>query len=128
MSIKIVVVILCAVLISSCYHYEQSEVLTERAEVVEVVYTPAQHGTGVGPAFNMQTGQMAIAITSVDIDEVHAVVFACAHGKFIIHRKDVWQRAKLGDQVLVQYREVYRVDRNGDRHLIKYDFIDFSRS
>lgn len=110
-------------LLGGCGETEYSAELTEKAEIVEVVYTPAQHGSAIGPTFST-SGNVGVAITSVDIPEVYAVVFQCEHGKFIIKRKDVWERAKTGAKVTVRYREEYWVTEK-ERRLVKYDFLGF---
>ena len=46
---------------------EYSEVLTEPATVIDLVYMPSRHGSGVGPTFGMTSGgdaSIGIAITS----------------------------------------------------------------
>ena len=102
---------------------EYSQELTENAEITEVVYTPSQHGSGVSPGISSK-GTMVMSFTSINIPEVFAVVFKCGHGKFIIKRKDVWEKAKIGMHVTVRYREVYRVS-GKERRLVKYDFLGF---
>ena len=113
---------------------EYSEVLTEPATVIDLVYTPSRHGSGVGPTFGI-TGEgdisVGIAITSVNIPERYAVVFRCKHGKFIIQSakaKELWQRLKLNQEVTVSYKEVYRTVYDDkkvvSRVLVKYDFLD----
>lgn len=125
---------------------EFSPVLEEDAVVVDLVYTPSQHGSGVGvgPSIDM-TGEgglgIAIVPVSVDIPEKYAIVFKCQHGKFIIEcntpeRKALWQKLDEGQKVRVQYKEVYKVtyliykDENKRKvkelvakNLKKYDFL-----
>ena len=113
---------------------ESSPELTERARVVDVIFQPSNHGSGVGPTFDLTgNGGLGIAITSVDIPEKYAVVFECQHGKFIIQgdqqkAKELWQRLKRDQQVTVRYKEVYETTyedgRALERHLTKYDFVD----
>ena len=113
---------------------ENSEGLTEPATLIDLVYMPSRHGSGVGPTFGMTSGgdaSIGIAITSVDIPERYAVVFRCQHGKFIIQSakaKELWQRLKLNQEVTVSYKEVYRTVYDDkkvvSRVLVKYDFLD----
>lgn len=113
---------LLLIFIVGCYKTEYSPVLTEPATVSDSVYTPAGHGTGIGNSFN-SSGSVGMVVTSIDIPEVYAVVFKCQHGKFIVKRKDMWDKLQKGDKVIVQYREEYRVT-DKERILNKYDFID----
>lgn len=111
------------IMLAGCYKIEKSPVLTEEAEITEVVYTPSQHGSGTG--FGMTgKGTMVMTTNSVNIPEVFAVVFKCKHGKFIIKRKDVWQKAVVGMKVSVRYQEVYKITDKG-RALVEYDFLSF---
>lgn len=121
---------------------EYSDILHEDAKVVDVVYTPSRHGSGVGPSFGMTSegdAAIGIAITSVSIPQKYAVVFKCQHGKFISEgedkrHKDLWERLQEGQDVDVTYKEIYEatyIDINKDgkkelreRKLIKYDFLD----
>lgn len=120
---KFLILVLSVMLIIGCGKLEYSEVMTEPVEVVETVYTPSRHGTGVSPVINMTGGGgTSIAVVSVNLPEKHAVVFKCAHGKFIVDRKDVWEVSLVGKKGVAHYREVYKIIDNTP-HLIKYDFI-----
>ena len=114
------------VLLAGCYKVERSEELTEQAEITEVVYTPSQHGIGTGAGMSMK-GNMVVTTSSVSIPEVHAVVFKCPHGKFIVKRKDVWEKAKVSMKVVVHYKEVFHVT-DTNRELVKYDFLYFTEA
>lgn len=127
-------VLLC-ILFLGCEEEEISPILTEPATVLEVIYSPAQHGSGVGPTLDITgSGGIGIAITSVSVKEKFAIVFQCPHGKFIIeggkkHKaKELWGRLKNGQEVTVSYQEIYRTTyENGEpikRVLVKYQFID----
>lgn len=136
---------------SACGPYKKTEIarsdiLEEDAMVVDLVYTPSQHGSGVGagPSIDM-TGEgglgIAIVSVSVDIPEKYAIVFKCQHGKFIIEcntpgRKELWQKLDEGQKVKVKYKEVYELvyliykDENKkkvkelvEKRLKKYDFL-----
>ena len=123
------------------YNYtemQNSEVLTESATVVDLVYVPSRHGSGVGPTIDLTGGGgMGVAITGVDIPEKYAIVFQCQHGKFIIENdqgqaKDLWNRLREGQEVVGSYREMYqtRWEKDGnkkrflERRLVDYDFLD----
>ena len=112
------------VLLAGCYRVEYSDELTEQAEITEVVYTPSLHGSGVGMGMTAG-GSLVVTNNSVSIPEVHAVVFECQHGKFIIKRKDMWEKAKIGMKVLIHYKEVFHVT-DKSRELVKYNFLDFT--
>ena len=134
--VRVIALALVTLLVTGCKKavLEYSEVLTEPATVVDLVYTPSLHGGGVGPTFGMSgsgDATLGLAITSVNVPERYAVVFLCQHGKFIIQSakaKELWQRLKLNQEVTVSYKEVYRTvyDDNKvvSRALIKYDFLD----
>jgi hypothetical protein len=123
----------CVTLLGGCTdeRIEKSTVLTEKAVVADLVYTPAVHGSGVGPTISMK-GKVGLAFTNVDISEAYAVVFQCDHGKFIINdptkAKRLWQTLKKDQEVVVSYREVYLATYDGDkllqRRLEKYEFLD----
>lgn len=121
---------------------EYSKILHEEAVVSDVVYTPSRHGSGsgIGPTMGFD-GNIGIAITHVDVNipEKYAVIFKCQHGKFIIQGtsqryKNLWEKLERDQNVIVEYREVYKSvydDIDGDgvkdlikRELIKYDFLD----
>jgi len=112
--------------LSGCFKVEYSDELTERAEITEVVYTPSQHGTGTGIGMSMK-GTMVVTTTSVNIPEVFAVVFKCQHGKFIVSRREIWEKSKVGMKVVVHYKEKYHVIDNR-RELVKYEFLDFTET
>ena len=126
---------------------EFSDTLHEDAIVVETVHTPSRHQTGLGftaiktGPFGMDFGGDfglriggGMQISSTTIQEKFAVVFKCQHGKFIIHRKDVYEKLKdhTGETVVVAYREIYRTtyvmkdDKKEvvGRILMDYDFLD----
>ena len=122
-ALRIGVSALIVLSVLGCIKTEFSQVLTEKAEITEVVYAPSRHGSGGG--FGMTTeGDLVMTLDSVDIPAVYAVVFKCEHGKFIINRKDVWEKAKVGMHVTVRYREVYKVSKK-ERRLVKYNFLGF---
>jgi len=68
---------------------------------------------------------------TVTVQDQFAVVFQCQHGKFLIESlgkqstaHKLWEKLKEGDAVSIRYREIYRVFPDGERRLLKYDFID----
>jgi hypothetical protein len=125
---------------------EYSATLYENAFVSDAVYTPSKHETEIGvTAFDgglmgvdyggnagIQIGG-GMQISSVTVPEKFAVVFKCAHGKFIVQKASVYDQLKsaIGKTVKVAYREVYRVtydDVDGTtkviaRELADYDFL-----
>lgn len=125
---------------------EHSEIMHEDALIVETVYTPSSHETTLEPSFGgsgligfgpsgigMRIGS-GIQISSSEVPEKFAVVFKCQHGKFIIHRKDIYQKLKDHENqtVDVSYQEVYRdtyEEVKGEKKVtqrvrIDYHFID----
>lgn len=110
---------------------EFSNVMIEPAVVVETVFTPSIHQSNIdiGLTTNLD---LSFTPRSINVPEKYAVVFQCDHGKFIIERKELWDKLKVGDKVVVSYREVYNVlstdkDRDGVREssvsLVDYDFV-----
>ena len=125
-----------ALLISGCVETKiiNSPEMTEIATVVDIVYTPSNHGSSVDPTFTLD-GDVGITFTSVDIPERYAVVFECEKHKikFIIQKdqiktKELWGRLKQGQRVTVKYRDVYEEVRDDgkliERRLKKYNFLD----
>lgn len=111
---------------------ESSGILYEQAMVVDLVYTPATHGSGISPTIDTNL-DLGISFTSVDVEERYAVVFECKHGKFIVQNnqtqaKKLWNRLKEGQIVTVSYKEefetTYDDEKPIERRLIKYDFLD----
>lgn len=109
---------------------EYSAELTEEAAVVDSIYVPAVHGSGMGPTISMNEN-FGLAFLGVTIEPKYAVIFQCQHGKFIIESrkaKELWQRLKKDQRVVVTFREVYMATykKNNllERRLIKYDFVD----
>lgn len=120
---KILIFLLFAIIGCDLPRTEYSKDLEEPAVVCETVYTPATHGEAFGPTMSL-SGKIGFANVDVDTAESFAVVFKCQHGKFIVKRKDIWEKVKSGDKVSVKYREVYRVVEGKDPVLVDYDFID----
>jgi len=125
---KLLCVLSFFLLFFACEQVQFSEVMTEQGCVEQTIFTPSSHGTGVGPSFH--NGEIGLAITSIDVPEIYAVVFHCQHGKFVIQGgsekyKVLWSKLKSGDLVTISYREVYMVDLKAKtKRLIKYDFMD----
>jgi hypothetical protein len=92
--------------------------LTEKATVADLVYTPSNHGSNINPSVHITSeGDLGLGLTftEVDIPEKYAVVFQCQHGKFIVQdnqkkAKELWNRLKTGQEVMVWYNEVYQED------------------
>ena len=138
------------ILFSSCQHSEVefSGILHEDAVVMDAVYTPSKHETHVGLTafksgsigmdFNGDLGVRVgsgLQISGSTIPEKFAVVFKCQHGSFIVEREELYKSLKnhIGDTVVVDYREVYKVKYEKDeegkekvdsRLLIDLDFLD----
>ncbi len=120
---KNILMVCCALIISSCYKVELKQ-MTEEALITDVIYTPStlRHDVNVGITMN---GDLAITPTSSGKSESYAVVFKCKHGKFVVSRKDIWEKATTGMKVIVHYQEIWHVDGNGKRRFSDLDFIDF---
>jgi hypothetical protein len=118
---KILLYSLC-LLVIGCTSQDYGPELTEPAEVVEVVYTPGQHGGGLGRSIKGD-----VSVVDVQTKEVYAVVFACPHGKFIVKDKRLWERSRVGQRGTVVYREVYSFWKSSThaKTLVDYDFINF---
>jgi hypothetical protein len=127
---------LAVLLIASCKRTttEYSDPLEEPATVVDLIFTPSSHSTSVDPTINFD-GSMGMAVSSHSVPERWGVVFQCQHGKFIVmgkkeKHKVLWELFFPGENVMVSYREVYRVTREDgevvSRERIDYDFLSAS--
>ena len=125
---------------------EESPILYEDATVADVVYSPPRHGedSGVNPTVHMDgEGNLKVGLSpfhvKVDLPPVYAIVFRCAHGKFISQgadqrHKSLWEKLKEGEEVTVSYKELYKstyrdIDDDGKKDLVErklsgYDFLD----
>jgi aspartate-semialdehyde dehydrogenase len=121
--------VICLFIITGCVETQYSEVLREDATVDETVFSPSQHGTTVGPVIGMN-GNVHMAVTSTYVPENYGIVFHCKHGKFIVRGSDqfhktLWSRLQRGDSVVVDYKEVYEVDKEAKTcRLVDFKFID----
>ncbi|MDI6820558.1 MAG: hypothetical protein QMD65_00040 [Patescibacteria group bacterium] len=112
---------------------EYSPVLREKGEIVDLIYVPSRHGSGLSPSIDMD-GKLGLQLTSISVAEKYVVIFRCEkHGTiFIIEKnqrktKRLWERFKKGQQVTISYREVYETRRDGEkleRKLVDLDFLD----
>jgi hypothetical protein len=124
-------VLILAIALIGCGEYKTVP-MQEDAKVVDTIYAPSQHGSGVSPGMSM-SGNLTISYTNVDIPPKWAVVFECQHGKFITEgsdsdHKNLWNSLKAGDSVTVNYNEVFY--RGGDDEawrLHDYDFISATK-
>lgn len=146
---RIALFVLAAVVLYGCKEVvrESSEVLHENAFVVETIYTPSRHNLELGitalkagPVGMDLSGDLGIGIggglqiSSTTIPEKFATVFKCKHGKFIVSRREVYEKFKGqdGKEVDVAYREIYKTTYDTvdgqkkviDRTLVDYHFID----
>ena len=121
---------------------EESPILYEDATVADVVYSPPRHGEDSGTNMTVDfDGNIGISPyhVTVDLPPVYAIVFRCAHGKFISQgtgqrHKSLWERLKEGEEVTVSYKELYKstyrdIDDDGKKDLVErklsgYDFLD----
>jgi len=115
---------------------------------METVYTPSKHelglgvtaikiGGGLGVDFSGDLGLgigSRLQVSSSEVPEKFAVVFKCKHGKFIVERKEIYEKlkGKDGRNVDISYTEVYRTTyekKDGkeyvsNRVLTKYHLVD----
>lgn len=143
-------IVLLTVVLAGCDYKDsvqkRSSELAEPATVVDLVYTPSNHGSDVSPSVHMtEDGNLGLGLTftEIHVPEKYAVVFQCQHGKFIIQddqakAKELWSRLKDGQKVTVRYNEVYEevyaiqttwwgkelYRELVARKLLKYHFID----
>ncbi len=127
---------------------EYSAELHEDATIVNTAFTPSRHDVGIGikaydvggisydysgnPGIGL--GKSGMQISSSTVPEKYAVLFQCQHGRFIIERKEIYDRFNglEGRSVDVAYREVYQVthekqdgvDKVIDRVLTDFDFLN----
>ncbi len=111
---------------------ERSNLLTETVKARDLVYTPAVHGSGMGPTMRMTKGGgigLGLAITSVNTEEVYSIVFECQHGGFVIQREELWKKLHKDSTYHCRYVELYRTVYDGkpdtlvSRTLVGYDFL-----
>ena len=105
-----ILVALIVVAVSGCDFAvtQYSATMTEDATVADLAYVPSGHGSGAGVGISVN-GDVSVSSVSVDIPERYAVVFHCAHGKFVVEgsqHKALWLRLREGQPVTVMYREV----------------------
>lgn len=112
---------------------EYSSLLTENAEVVDLILITSMHGKPSIVNPSTDNGKMGTCFVSVSVDvpEVYAIILKCEHGGFIFKSpkiKQLWEGLKKGQEVVVTYREVYENKYSSyklkNSRLIKYDFID----
>lgn len=112
--------------------YEASDMKTEPASVVDLVYMPKNHGSDVAIGFT-SNGGTSITPVSVDLPERYAVVFQCQHGKFIVESnqekaKALYHRLSRDQKVVVSYREIYGFTKisgtNSPKNFVKFEFVD----
>lgn len=127
--VKHAILLLIPLALLGCEKLEYSDVLTEKGTVSETIYTPSSHGTGMGWSFGGKNGPKPV-VTSISVPSKYAIVFECAHGKFVVENEGdgskahgLWKRLKKGQEVTIKYREVYVVTET-ERHLKDYDFVD----
>lgn len=121
--------IILALLLAGCAKHTFGPDQYERAKIVDLPFIPAGHGSGSGVTVgNDSSGNVTVGptFTTIDIPERYAVVFECAHGRFVVsgdHAAAIWKRFHLGDSVTVKYR--VRID---DGKAVGLDFLDATRS
>ncbi|MFZ6036264.1 MAG: hypothetical protein ACOYUK_03925 [Patescibacteria group bacterium] len=109
--------------------HERSPLLTEPVVVKQLVYTPATHGSAVGPTFNPTSDGIGVglAVTSVRTREKRAIVFECPHGSFVVEREDLWSKLHEDSTYTCVYVELYESVYDHDtlvlRTLSDYDFL-----
>jgi hypothetical protein len=114
-----VVLLLCFLALVGCtsYHTEHSETMTEGATILDIAYSPEQHGHTSGGVGVTTSGKAVVTFgEDVNIPESCAIVFRCdKHGKFVIDPRnssrawDLFKQYEEGDKVLLSYREEYEV-------------------
>lgn len=108
---------------------EISEVLTEKATVIALMYSPSEHHTdieytasdigGVGMDYDGNLGLKVgnnMQITSTTIPEKYGVAFQCTHGTFTVDGSEpkyqiLYEKllGSTGDTVNILYQEQYLV-------------------
>lgn len=115
-------------MMSQTTRFERSPIMTEQILARDLVFTPARHGSGIGPSLDLTgDGGLGIAVTDVTIAEKRAAVFECEHGQFVIERDELWSKLHEGATYTCRYVELYRTVYDHDtlvsRTLIDYDFL-----
>jgi len=105
---------------------ESGPLLSEEAVVVDLVYSPGHHSSDLDIGVT-SGGDVSFTPTSISIPAKHGVVFRCQHGKFYTESKELWGSLMEGDNVIIDYKELFYVEyENGleiSRELYKMDFL-----
>ena len=117
---------LSSLLVACSYSRSVSQMMYEKAVVVDVIYTPRMNDYTHynSHIFEVQRGIYDLAITGV-----YSIVFHCEHDKnFVIQGETenyryYWQNLAPGDSVVIDYRERYKTDKEGNVTVYNYDFI-----
>lgn len=120
-------------IVAGCREKRESGVLHESATVRELIFTPEQHGSGIGVGYN--TGKGGGGVVSpivIDVKATYGVLFQCRHGNFVVQGDDefhenLWKRMRKGERVIVSYKETYWVSSDYGKETRTHDdyhFID----
>jgi hypothetical protein len=116
--------ILLTLIAASCGE-EKTVPFEECGRVVDTIYTPPSHGSGVGIS-----GKGGVHYTSINVDPVWGVVFACTHGQFVVQGSDdehekLWKALPKGSTVRIHSNSrLWSKDDGKTWALTGYDFID----
>lgn len=128
--------LMAAILIPGCGpDLEYSEPKTEPGRVAKLIFVPSGHGDDVAVGVNTgKGGGVTVTPVSIDIPQRYGIVFECQHGTFAVEGDKwvgLWKSLKEGQEVTIQYREVYEVDLakpKSERKFRKYDFLGVTKT
>ncbi len=109
----------------SCKQIE-SEVMTEKAEVVNLVYLPDTHSSNIAPGFN-SNGGVTFTVIKTGHGEYFGVVLRCEKHNinFTLSGKDLYEKVKIGKLVDLKYIEIYKIKKD-KKIFVKYKTINVS--
>jgi hypothetical protein len=132
---RLLILIALLALVSGCGpELEYSTPKTEPGKVSKLIFVPSGHGSDVAVGFNTgKDGGMTLTPIDLDIPARYGIVFECPHGSFAVEGSKwvgLWKSLKEGQEVTIEYREVYEVDLTkpkSGRKFKKYDFLGASK-
>jgi len=122
-SFLFLVLISIFVALVSC-NEQKSDPLTEKAEVIQLVYLPDTQRTSLAPGFS-GSGNVTFTVVSSGHEEYWGVVLRCSdHNKtFTLSGKTIYERVKVGQIVNLKYIEIFRIE-DGEKKVLDYKTIE----
>lgn len=102
MRVKTLLFIPVLLMLAGCNRNHESELKTEKAEVLQLAFIPSTFG--IAPGISSKGN---VVVSAVSTDEVWAVVVRCIdHGKtFSLRGKEIYNQCRVGQIVTLEYVE-----------------------